>query len=392
MRLARVMLDRSPLSPGRLRLTGDVEYQAHERPAESIWFDVDEGIAGGLSDSGNPWLACLLPLAVSLGESLELCRPVDPMLREGAEAVMQVWDGWYPGRATPIAIECDLLPPRTPDRLGRTGSFFSGGVDSFHTLLRHQPYGGAFMKYPIDDLLTVWGFDVPLSAPAAFHRLADGIARIAALAGTTSVTLATNLRESGWRSTNWGLMGQGPALAAVALALEGRFSRMMLPSSLSYSTVLRWGTHPLLDPLFSTTATTIHNDGAVELRQEKIEALSRWELAMSHLRVCWADQSDQNCGRCEKCLRTLTGFELIGTRDRCVSFPQDTWSLDALASLRYRNHLDRRHMARMAGQAALLGRHDVATAINRAVRRYDMRVAAVRIGRWLRLRGTGGPA
>jgi hypothetical protein len=31
---------------------------------------------------------------------------------------------------------------------------------------------------------------------------------------------------------------------------------------------------------------------------------------------------DRNCGQGEKCLRTLTGFELVGRLDRCTSFPQ----------------------------------------------------------------------
>jgi hypothetical protein len=107
---------------------------------------------------------------------------------------------------------------------------------------------------------------------------------------------------------------------------------------------------------------------------------------MQHLRVCWMDQSDRNCGKCEKCLRTLTAFELLGKRDRCVTFPTDAWSLDALASLRYRNDLDRRYMTRLSEHARAQGREDIAKAIDHAVSRYDFRVKAVRWARRLGFR------
>jgi hypothetical protein len=379
----------SPGSPGRVRLVGTVEYRDRARATEEIWFEVPAELAGQLSRTGNPWLACLLPYAVTLGEPLELAVPVDPLLYEGAMALMQVWDAWYPGEREMVALHCDLLDAGTPPPSGRVGAFFSGGVDSFHTLLRHEPMGGAILPVHIDDLITVWGLDVPLGNPGAFARVRANIDQVAASVGKSTLTMATNLRESGWRATNWGLVGQGPALAAFALALESRYRRVLLPSSLSYSSIRVWGTHPLVDPLLSTSRLDIRDDGAHDNRRAKIALVAESDLAMQHLRVCWMDQSDRNCGTCEKCLRTLTAFELIGKRDRCVTFPPDAWSLEALAALRYRNDLDRRYMSRLAEHARAQHRDDIARAIEQAVRRYDFRVMAVRWARRLRLRKGG---
>jgi hypothetical protein len=322
---------------------------------EVLWFDVEDHLAGGLSSGGNPWLALLLPFAVTIGEPLELPLPVDPARPEGALALMQIWARWYPATAD------------------RTGVFFSGGLDSFHTLLRHRPGGEAIRRFPIDDLVTVWGLDVPLAHREAFARVAGRIGEVAAATGTTPVTLATNLRESGWNRTNWGLMGQGPALAALALALEGRYRRMLVPSSTRFGSDRAWGTHPLTDSLLSTGTLDLRDDGALSGRFEKAREVSESDLAMRHLRVCWAGGDDRNCGRCEKCLRTLTILELLGRRDRAVTFPAGAWSLEALAGLRYRNALDRRYQGRMAERADTLGRPEIARAIRRAMRRYEAR-------------------
>jgi hypothetical protein len=391
MRLARVELERSPRGPGLTRLAGEIVYAGTGRPREWIWFDVADAVAGDLNETGNPWLALLLPLAVTLREPLSLCRPVDPALREGAEALMEVWRGWYPGVAEAIPVEAEVLPPGTPDEAARTGSFFSGGIDSFYTLLRHQPGGEAILKFRIDDLITIHGFDVPLAHCEAFERVARRVATIAAEVCKASITIATNIRESGWSVTNWGRLGQGPALAAVALVLERRYRRVLIPSSMAYYSFRPWGTHPLVDSLHSTTRTEIRNDGALHRRMGKINVVGRSEFAMRELRVCWAGADDSNCGRCEKCIRTLTQYELLGLRDRCVTFPPNAWSLEALAGLRLRQDLDRAQVVRLRDHARRLGREDVAAAAVRCLRRYDLRVRAGRIARAIGLRRRAAP-
>ena len=96
MKLTGVDVARSAFGRDRVRLTGTIAYATPGLATEQIWFDAPGECADALSRTGNPWLACLLPLAVTLREPLELCSPVDPVLREGAEAVMEVWRGWYP--------------------------------------------------------------------------------------------------------------------------------------------------------------------------------------------------------------------------------------------------------------------------------------------------------
>ena len=45
------------------------------------------------------------------------------------------------------------------------------------------------------------------------------------------------------------------------------------------------------------------------------------EVALQSLRVCWENRAGQyNCGRCEKCLRTMSNLRIAGALERCTTF------------------------------------------------------------------------
>src|ERR1700744_5718174 len=94
MELVGVRVEESPSTRGRVRLVGEVAYDDRPGAPEQYWFDVPEELAGDLSLSGNPWLACLLPLAVVRREPLRLSRPCDPVLVANASRLMKIWCGW----------------------------------------------------------------------------------------------------------------------------------------------------------------------------------------------------------------------------------------------------------------------------------------------------------
>jgi hypothetical protein len=46
---------------------------------------------------------------------------------------------------------------------------------------------------------------------------------------------------------------------------------------------------------------------------QKVQEIANWQAAMTNLRVCWeGNQYDKNCGRCEKCIRTILNFRVLG--------------------------------------------------------------------------------
>src|SRR5262249_28976707 len=122
---------------GRVRLSAQVRYDDAKLPAETYWFDVPERYAGGLSATGNAWLVCLAPLAATLGGPLRISLPVDRLLARNVGELLSIWTGWYPELRT-VPLELEVSDRELEGTLGRTGAFFSGGIDSFYTVLRNR--------------------------------------------------------------------------------------------------------------------------------------------------------------------------------------------------------------------------------------------------------------
>lgn len=104
---------------------------------------------------------------------------------------------------------------------GPWGAFFSGGLDSFRTL---QRFG-----HQLDHLLFVHGFDIPLSDPAKGDLVQAALTQMAAEVGPSLLTVRTNLRAFTDRWVSWERHQCGGALAAVALLLAPRLSRVIIP-------------------------------------------------------------------------------------------------------------------------------------------------------------------
>lgn len=304
---------------GRVRVQGRVRYDA-DGLEEVLWFDLPGTLEGQLSSSGNPWLVALLPLAATLGEPLRISLPVDQVLLEGCHSLLEVWSAWYPG-LVPVAIEATSAPPIPPTGPAGTGLFFSGGVDSFFSLIRHNRPTSTGTPMPVTDLLLIHGADIPLSDADAFSRLRPRIAAVASEFGAGLVDIATNARETRWGRADWPHVSHGALLAAAGLLLEPRLARLLIASSAPYWRLQPYGSHPITDPLFSTSRTRVTHDAGDVDRPEKLQSIAAHPAVLKHLRVCWLGKTDSNCGRCPKCLHTMVGLELAGTLGQCETLP-----------------------------------------------------------------------
>lgn len=310
MKLLSVTTTLSPGSAELIRMTGTVEKQSGER--FDIWFEVPIGLGDQLSNSGNPWLVAMLPYGMETGETIVCDIPSDAALVENLNGVIATWCQWYPHLIAP-KIEAPLSAFELRHGTGdRTAGFFSGGVDSWFTVLRHLPelLPGAIGN--LDELITVHGFDIPIESVASFEQLRETLANAAKKVGKEMVVVKTNLRRPGslWASA-WGWLTNGAGLATVALLLEGKFGQVIIGSSYPYGNLGPWGSHPMVDPLFSTKHLSIKHDGASFDRVEKTRLVASFEYALTSLHVCWKGQAQTNCGVCSKCVRTLATLELL---------------------------------------------------------------------------------
>ena len=333
--------------------------------AGTIWADVPESLAADAPNRLDAWLLWLLPHAFETQQELVLEGAVDPELLRNTHELMEIWSRWRPDRR-PIRVRAEPAEVASAEQPGRTGLFFTAGVDSFFTLFHHDETARTHPESrlrPVDDLIYVWGFDIPLAQAAAFEAKRATLARIAADTGKTLVTLATNLRETGVRQP-WGPVMHGPALGGVGLLLGHRWRTVLLSSWFTHADTDPWGSTAITDPLLSTSTTRTEPHGAGYDRFEKLAYLARFPLVLDTLHVCWEERSESNCGRCEKCYRTLLALDMLGVRDRATTFPPGPLDLGRLAEVWKDKPLFVRMYAQLKGHAARAGRADIAAAID----------------------------
>ncbi|MFN5116869.1 MAG: hypothetical protein ACK5JJ_02075 [Cyanobacteriota bacterium] len=272
-----------------------------------LWFEGQDGV---LREQADAFLPVLLPAAMAAGAELQIEVPVDPELLAAAQRVGRLLATWHPSwsEISPIATAGSVSPASTAASTeaptsapnpapGKRASFFSGGLDSFRTLQRHGP--------ALDQLLFVHGFDIPLHATEKAEAVQRSLALVAEEVGIDILTVRTNLRAFTDAWVAWDHHQCGSALAAVAHLLAPRFRQVLIPSSYPFAFLSPYGSHPGLDPLWSTPGLELLHDGCEEGRWEKVEALASWPLARQQLRVCWQPNSlKPNCGHCRKCLVT----------------------------------------------------------------------------------------
>lgn len=274
-----------------------------------VWFTVRNADA---APSGNAALAIALVPAMRAARSLVLADPLSPRLFASQAAIQKLFQDWD-NRFNVVRITAPLGEPHQVST-GGTGIFFTGGVDSFFSLLRHRE--------EITHLIFVRGFDIKLQKQDVDGSVLPAIRAVAAQMNKTLVEVSTNIREFSDRLVDWALDYHGAALAAVALLLAPMLNKVYVASTHSERDTFRWGSHLFLDHLYSTETLSLIHDGADATRVEKVAAIANNRLVQQTLRVCNKGGA-YNCGRCEKCLRTMINLRVAGALEQVVTFDRN---------------------------------------------------------------------
>ena len=310
-------------APGELSFTariGGVEQRVWMRTGSELTPNADAALAIGL-----------LP-AMAGGGTLSVEAPLsERLLRTQREfqAVQQAWSrGWEfsdldlheVGVSAPARAATAVAPT------GRVAATFSGGVDSWSTIVSEPE---------VTDLVFVQGLDLLERLPQ--HRRLAGqvessLREAAAEIGLPLHVVRTNLRELSDPLLPWEAYF-GCAVAAVALFLAPLFDRFLMPGDADHEVQDSSGANRMVDQLLSTESLEIVDAGGRHNRVERTAIVAGEPAARGSLRVCWENPDGAyNCGRCRKCLMTMVTLEALGVRDRVATFPAEL-DLDLLATL-----------------------------------------------------------
>ena len=273
----------------------------------NVWFRAPEEFP--LAASGDPWLAVGLLPAMVLGATLDLrdVPPLSPLLLAALPTIQDIWANWNP-QIHRVEVLANSGTPGVPD--AERMCFFSGGVDAtFSALARADS---------LTRLVFVNGFDFAMT-PDAWTTALSRVASLGVLLDVPVLGIETNWIELTRHHRISRGMSHGGCLTAVAHLLAP--AEMIIAASNSYARLTPWGTHPLLDPLWSTEATAITHHGANATRAEKVEGIARRSELLRALWVCHVNP-EQNCGNCDKCCRTRAMLALLGMD--AAAFPDAT--------------------------------------------------------------------
>jgi hypothetical protein len=288
---------------------------------ERLWFRMPSGLAPG-DPHGDPFVAGMILPAMAAGLDLVVHGPLSPPLAVNLERLQDLllscnWRNPWTRRLRRIQVRAATA--REPAR-GRvaTGLFFSGGIDSWHSLLHAEREVGR----RIDALLFVHGYDVPLAGPQSstvLHHLRSSADEMR----LPLITMASNLRRFSDPAVCWD-MAHGSGLAAAAHALGGHFDRWCVSSSDAHVKGLVSGTTRDLDPLWSRGGLSFDTIGIGVDRRRKLAALVDRPSVRQHLIVCWSPRGPvANCGRCAKCVSTMLQLLVLDALDRFGTLPHD---------------------------------------------------------------------
>jgi hypothetical protein len=317
-RLQRADLD------GRCEISARVRHRdLGDLGEHRLWFRFPAELGPDELD-GSPFLAGVLIWAMRHRADIALDAPVSPRLLANIDRIIAILHSLSPAERRRVTVEAPTGPP--PAANPGTAAFFTRGVDSWYALLAAREDDP--QEPPLTHLVFCPDFLSDLNSPGLMRAKTGATADAAASTGLHFVEVGTNLKR------DFG----GAQLVSTALALG--FERMLVPSGAMHGEIVRATTHPVLDHRFSTERTQIVHYGDAN-RLDKVARIARSQPALDTLRVCHYDgETDENCGRCEKCLRTMLQLHIAGCLDRARTLPGD---LDPRRVAQVQRKLGRRH-------------------------------------------------
>ncbi len=292
-------------------LSAAMEIPKHVR--KHLWFRLPSRYACAVTERCDPFLLATLFTAMRHSTDLFIHGDVSASLLRNLEEFQAVWHCWQPDRYTKVQIQADVeYEQHQTGNFNKAVAAFSGGLDSCFTVWRHHTGSCGRQKQNLQAVLMVQGFDIPLCDTYTFQRAASNCREMLKALSIKLITVATNFREldNDWESSH------GAAIASCLMLLGNGFSAGLIAGTEPYnSLVLPWGTNPVTDGLMSSDTFRIIHDGAAFTRSQKVRAISDWRDALRYMRVCWEGiQKDRNCGKCEKCIRTILNFRIAGLK------------------------------------------------------------------------------
>jgi hypothetical protein len=164
-------------------------------------------------------------------------------------------------------------------------------------------------------------------------------------------------------------VGLGAASVSVAHALSRRFSKVLFASDGNGIDPAPGGSHPLLDQNFSTAAVQVQHEQTSWTRIDKLRLLAAWPSALRLMQPCHyisvPPPGQINCGRCEKCIRTMLGLLALGKLAEAGAFADDDVTPEMVRPIPVANQVKADLLQQLIDPLRAAGREDLVRVIRR---------------------------
>lgn len=300
---------------GMAYLTAPVDLAGRE---DVLWFRTDERYADYLTDDrADAFAVALMTGAMKAGADIVCEAPVSrrllyqlrhyliPMLAANLE-------GFHP-----ISLRAEPTDVRLPcEKAAATG--WTGGADSMYTLMR--TLDAEEQGYKLTHLMIADNGAIDGAGHAATHRamIEKAERTVGQELGLPVVGIGSNIQElfpepflavAAWRQ------------AAVILAMQKLFGIYYSSAAYEFSRFAFdvnncFYYELVLFDNFQTDSTVFYSAYGAVSRAQKLRELSDYPLAWKYLHPCVYAVPEKNCGRCGKCVRTMTALYGLGTLER----------------------------------------------------------------------------
>ena len=258
--------------------------------------------------------------------------PINRVIYQHLPQIMDFFQAWKPHLYRPNLPNVTPVERPVNPQTG-SGLFFTGGIDSFFTLYEYFDQ--------ITHLVYIHGLEMSLDNLPLRSQISQMLRKVGQELGKNVIEIETNIRKF---SSNYAgrRISHGFELTGIAFLLQNHFSRVWISNGVTYDQIIPQSMHPEITCLMESQVMGISFVGNDLTRLEKTAVLSRRtdylsempnnpiqvtpeqsKLALDTLRVCNENRKGAyNCGKCEKCLRTMIDLRLVNALDQCTSIKE----------------------------------------------------------------------
>lgn len=264
-----------------------------------------------------PFVCSILPI-IWLTDSELVVKEIDKNFYECIPEVKKGYVNMFPEARFLGKISVENIVETQTGELKNSALFYSGGVDSTYTLLKHLD------EKPI--LLSIWGSDIKFDNVDGWKKLHSTLHEGARFYDLEMNVFKSSFREfdNEWELTKtfseklkdnwWHGVKHGIALLGhvAPFAFLHGITKMYIAATHSLEDEkVRCASNPAMDNHVKFSNCQVYHDGFEANRQKKINYITNYgNTNHKHLplHVCWETQTGENCCHCEKCYRTIIGI------------------------------------------------------------------------------------